>query len=90
MYTGFHGKLQKRHRELSEQFALVWTGDSHLKKFYRQRNPYIRNVKNMTSVDRDSHQAGQQIGKKLEIVPGLKPKQSPPSERQLLLVRNLS
>lgn len=76
MYSGFQVKLQNRHRELTEQTALIWTGDCELDRFYRQRNPYIRKCKNTTRIDRKSHEAGHQVGEKLEIKPGLEEKQS--------------
>ena len=71
MYAGYYEKLQERHQELAEDHGLIWIGDSGLNGFYKQRNPQVKTVKNTTMVDRESHKAGQQVGRTLEIKPGL-------------------
>lgn len=39
--SGFHRKLRAQQTTVSENHALVWKGDSQLKKYYRHMNPRI-------------------------------------------------
>ena len=71
LYNGFYTKLEKQHIKLTQEKALIWLGDRKLDAFFRQRNPRVRKVSHVTHHDHHARAAGQKVGKKLDVHPGL-------------------
>jgi hypothetical protein len=71
LYEGFGDKLERRHRALRTEKALVWLGDPDLEAFYTTRNPSVKMAYSSSKVYRDAHEAGMADGARLEVAPGV-------------------
>lgn len=71
LYEGFSQKLERRHRDLRNEKALIWLGDPNLEAFYAERNPSVKFSYSRSRVHRDAHEAGMVDGERLEVAPGI-------------------
>ena len=64
---GFYHKLQEQETTIRAAGALVWRGDSQLRRYYRYLNPHVRTYRGRGVVASAAYRDGVQEGRQVEI-----------------------